>query len=324
MVSSVETAQEKTSALFWSRLNNNPGTPSPAPPKEPNQAGVAPDDKPPPGPSATVNHQSNTAKVDAKEQETKKEKLPTRENVEAVNKGSEATKNNEVESVEASISSLASEKRKIELNGVSKPAIPSEKDQAKSKREVVKEGTTKQPVNAPSIGIKSTLQKSNVETVRSADGVEGRWPKETLEREEPKTQANDAKEFQANDKKREDPPATMKQGVRGVLRMKNLNNNKLSGTAGAEELSETNKDDVKLTRKAEDTSSLKPALVGAENPPFSAPEKKTVTFAEPLNEGGEIEMFVNNSKDLAAGKDRKSDIHAPPTLGMVIFMYFSE
>ncbi|XP_067040248.1 uncharacterized protein [Acropora muricata] len=315
-VSSVETAQDQTPALFWSRLNSNPPIPSTAPPKEPNQASVAPDDKSPPGTSATVNHQSNTAKVDAKEQETRKERLPTRENVEAGNKASEPTKKNDFESVEASNISLASERRKLELNGVSKPAIAAEKDQAKNKREVVKEVTTKQPVKDLSSGIK-TLQKSNVEAVRSADVVEGRWPKETSERSEPKIQANDVKEFEANDKKREESPVTSKQAVRGVIRMKNLNN-KLSGTPEAEEQSEANKDEVKSMRKAEDTPSLKPALVGAEHPQFSAPEKKTVTFAEPLNEGGEIEMFVHNSKDLAAGKDRKSDIYAPSTLVSVV------
>ena len=321
-VSSVETAQDQTPALFWSRLNSNPPIPSTAPPKEPNQASVAPDDKSPPGTSATVNHQSNTAKVDAKEQETRKERLPTRENVEAGNKASEPTKKNDFESVEASNISLALERRKLELNGVSKPAISAEKDQAKNKREVVKEVTTKQPVKDLSPGIK-TLQKSNVEAVRSADVVEGRWPKETSERSEPKIQANDAKEFEANDKKREESPVTSKQAVRGVIRMKNLNN-KLSGTPEAEEQSEANKDEVKSMRKAEETPSLKPALVGAEHPQFSAAEKKTVTFAEPLNEGGEIEMFVHNNKDLAAGKDRKSDIYAPSTLGIPIFMYFSQ
>lgn len=322
-VSSVETAQDQTSALFWSRLKSNSGIPSSVPPKEPNQASVAPDDKPPSGTSATVNHQSNTAKVDAKEQETRKEKLATRENVEAGNKGSEAGKKNDVESVEASNISLASERRKIELNGASKPAISVEKDQAKNKKEVVKEGTTKQPVKDYSPGIK-TLPKLNVETTRSADIVEGRWPKETSERSEPKIQANDAKEFEANDKKREESPVTSKQAVRGVIRMKNFNNNKLSGTPEAEEQSEANKDEVKSMRKAEETPSLKPSLVGAEHPQFSAPEKKTVTFAEPLNEGGEIEMFVNNGKDLGAGKDRKSDIYAPSTLGIAIFMYFSQ
>ena len=321
-MSSVEAAQDQTSAMFWSRYNSNPANPSTAPPKEPNQASVAPDDKPPPGTSATVNHQSNTAKVDAKEQETRKEKLPTRENVEAGNKASEPTKKNDFESVEASNISLASERRKLELNGVSKPAISAEKDQAKNKREVVKEVTTKQPVKDLSPGIK-TLQKSNVETVRSADVVEGRWPKETSERSEPKIQANDVKEFEPNDKKREESPVISKQAVRGVIRMKNLNNNKLSGTSEAEEQSEANKVEVKSMRKGEETPSLKPAIVGAEHPQFSAPEKKTVTFAEPLNEGGEIEMFVNNSKDLAAGKDRKSDIYAPSTLGIAIFMYFS-
>lgn len=320
---SAKPSQDQTSAEFWSRLINSPGTPGPVTPKEQFPASAATDNKQPPVPSTTINHQSTTAKVDEKELETRREKLPTREhkepvskNVEGLNNESGVAKKCELDTVETSNSTVTSEK-KIEPNEVRKSAFPSEKNPVKDSKDLSKEATlnvTKQPGTA----FANELNASNVEQVKLVDSPVRRtaWSKETPERGEPKPRENEVKELEANDKKTAEPPSSMKQGVRGVIRMSNLSNNRtLQATeASAAEPGDTNKDDARLSKKPDDSPSLKPALVGAESPPSSNPEKKTVTFAEPLNESAEVKLLFNTGKDVVAGNDGKKDILAPSTL----------
>ena len=321
---SAKPSQDQTSAEFWSRLINSPGTPGPVTPKEQFPASAATDNKQPPVPSTTINHQSTTAKVDEKELETRREKLPTREhkepvskNVEGLNNESGVAKKCELDTVETSNSTVTSEK-KIEPNEVRKSAFPSEKNPVKDSKDLSKEAAlnvTKQPGTA----FANELNASNVEQVKLVDSPVRRtaWSKETPERGEPKPRENEVKELEANDKKTAEPPSSMKQGVRGVIRMSNLSNNRtLQATeASAAEPGDTNKDDARLSKKPDDSPSLKPALVGAESPPSSNPEKKTVTFAEPLNESAEVKLLFNTGKDVVAGNDGKKDILAPSTLG---------
>lgn len=328
--SSTEAAPDQSPAEFWSRLKNTQAKPTPAVPKELNQATVATDNKQPSVATSPTNHQPNSAKVDEKEQETRKERPPTKElkapasqNIEAVNKIGEPSKRIEVKALETSSNPVALESGKMEQSEAAKPTLLPEKDVVKDKVDLSK-GTLlnemKQPVTSTSSELKATVQKPNTEEVKFVDVAEVRtaWSKEMPERREPKAQEkgpeNNAKELVAAEVKKTEKLPTVKQGVRGVIRMTNLNS-KPQQASETEDQVETSKDDVKLLRK-DDTPSLKPALVG-ESSASSSPEKKTVTFAEPLNESGEIKVLVNTAKDLG-GKDGKREIHAPPTLGIAI------
>lgn len=308
-------------------------------PKELNQDSPT-ENKPPSALTSPTNHQSHTTKPDEKELETRKErpvtkesKAPLPQNGEVVNKPGEVAKKAEVKSVETSSNHVAMESFKAEQSETPKQSLPLDKELVKGKVEASK-GTslneTKQPTTAlpPSIDLKSTAPKPNIEEVKVVDVAEVRTAraKESSEGKEPKAQEKspeiNAKEIEAEVKKTEEVPS-VKQGMRGVIRMTNFSSKPLQNN-DTEDQVDTYKDDIKLLRKEEivvkDTPNLKSALVG-ESSASSAPEKKTVTFAEPLNEGGEIKVLVNTTKDLG-GKDGKREILAPPTLG-IIFIFFS-
>ncbi|KAJ7371188.1 hypothetical protein OS493_027298 [Desmophyllum pertusum] len=148
--------------------------------------------------------------------------------------------------------------------------------------------------------------------------------KGTTEKKELKTQdkppENNTKAVEPEVKKSDEPLPVKPQGVRGVIRMANFNTKPQQATQENEDQEETPKDDIKLLRKedsvAKEAPSLKSALVG-EGSASAPPEKKTVTFKEPLKEGGEIKVLVNTGKDLV-GKDGKRDVLAPPTLVSVV------
>ena len=326
--SSTEAAPDQTPAEFWSRLKNNQAKPATGGTKELNQATAATDNRQPCVATSPTNHQPNSAKAEEKDQESKKEKPPTKElkapvsqNIEAVNKVGEAAKKMEVKAPETSSNPVVSESGKMEQSEAVKPTLPPEKDVVKDKVDLSK-GTllneTKQPVTGSSSELKATVQKPTTEEVAFVDVAEVRtaWPKDTLERKEPKAQdkspQNNTKELEAAEVKKTEKPPAVKQGMRGVIRMANPNN-KPQQASEAEDQVETKKDDVKLLKKDDTTPNLKPALVG-ESSASSSPEKKTVTFAEPLNEDGEIKVLLNTTKDLGA-KDGKREILAPSTLG---------
>lgn len=320
-LSSTEAAPDQSPAEFWSRLKNTQGKPATTPPKELNQAGASTDDK---LPSPLTNHQLHTAKLEEKRLETRKEKpltkepkVPVPETSETGNKEGEAVKKIDVQAPETNSSRVALESSKTEKSEAVKPVMSPEKDLVRDKMEVSKGALlieSKQPVTAPSTELKVTVQKPTTEEVKLVDVSEARtaWSKEMLERKEPKPQESSVKEHEMETKKTEEPPP-VKPGVRGLIRMTNLNNKPQQASETKDQV-ETHKDDVKLVRK-EDTPSLKSALAG--EGPTSVPEKKTVTFAEPLNEGGEIKVLLNTAKDLA-GKDGKREILAPPTLVSVV------
>ena len=314
---STEAAPDQSPAEFWSRLKNTQGKQPPITPKE-NHLNTA-ENKPPSVPTSPTDQQAHMVKPEEKELETKKEKPLTKE-VKAP-----ATLNSEVESLEG----------KIEQNESQKQALFLEKEQSKSKVELSKGGHVNEikpsaPTVSPSVEVKGISSESNAEEVKFADVVEPRsaWAKETTERKELKTQdkspENNAKEMEPEVKKSEEPVSVKPQGVRGVIRMSNLNS-KPQQSAEIEEQEEAQKEDIKLLRKEDSATkevpNLKSALAG-EGASTSSPEKKTVTFAEPVKEGGEIKVLVSTAKDLA-GKDGKREVLAPPTLGrLLLFLFF--
>lgn len=325
---STEAAPDQSPAEFWSRLKNAQGKTVPMVPKEGNQASAATENKPTSVPTSPATQQSHTTKVEEKEPETKKERPQTKEfkepashNVDAVNKLGEAAKKMEVKLPETNSNNVTLENGKTEQSESPKQAVVTEEELVKGKVDLSKgalSNDTKQPATALPFSIeqKTTAPKPNVEEVKSVDVAEPRtsWAKESPENKgtkpQEKTPESYAKEVDAEVKKMEEQPS-LKQGIRGVIRMNNLNS-KPQQAAETEDHMEAQKDDIKLLKK-EDTPSLKSALVG-ESSASSAPEKKTVTFAEPLNEGGEIKV-----KDLP-GKDGK--IIAPSTLGLFICLFF--
>ena len=282
------------------------------------------ENKPPSLPTSPTDQQAHTAKSEEKELETKKEKPPTKE-VKVP-----ATPNSEVESLEASNNHVSSETGKKEQIESQKQALFLEKEQLKGKVELskgvhVNEIKPSAPTVSSAVEVKGISSKANVEEIKFADVVEprGAWAKETTERKELKTQEktleNHAKEMEPEVKKSDEPLSVKSQGVRGVIRMTNLNS-KPQQSAESDEQEEAQKEDTKLLRKEDSVTkevpNLKSALAG-EGSSTSSPEKKTVTFAEPVKEGGEIKVLVSTAKDLA-GKDGKREVLAPPTLGTVL------
>ena len=288
----------------------------------------ATENKPPSAPTSPTNQQAHTAKPDEKELETKKERPPTKEvKVPGAQNGEVVNKMAESKTSEAS-NNVQLERNIKEQNEPQKQALPLEKELSKGKVELSKGvhlNELKQPATTvpSSAEVKSVSPKSNVEEVKFADATEARnaWVKESTEKRELKTQdktpENNIKETESDLKKPEEPPTIKPQGVRGVIRMNNLNS-KPQQAAETDEQEETQKEDIKLLRKedlvAKELPNLKSALAGEGS--SATPEKKTVTFAEPLNESGEIKLLVGTAKDLA-GKDGKREVIVPPTLGMV-------
>lgn len=282
----------------------------------------ATENKPPSVPSSPTDQQPHTAKPEEKELETKKEKPLTKE-VKAP-----ATQNSEVGSLEASNNHVSPETGKKEQNESQKQALFLEKEQLKGGKVEFSKGdyVNEIKVSAPTVSSaveKGISSKSNAEEAKFVDVVEprGAWAKEGSLKKELKTQdkspENNAKEMEPEVKKSEEPLSAKPQGVRGVIRMTNLNS-KPQQSAENEEQEEAQKEDIKLLRKEDSATkevpNLKSALAG-EGPSTSSPEKKTVTFAEPVKEGGgEIKVLVSTAKDLA-GKDGKRDVLVPPSLG---------
>lgn len=323
---STEAAPDQSPAEFWSRLKNTQGKQPPVPSKE-NHVSTA-ENKPPSVPTSPTDQQSHTTKPEEKEPEAKKEKPLTKE-VKAP-----ATPNSEVESLDASNNHVSPETGKKEQNESQRQALFVEKEQLKGKVELSKGGHLNEiKPSAPNVSssgeVKGISSKSNVEEVKFTDVVEprGAWAKEASESKELKTQdktpENNVKEMQPEVKKSEEPLSVKPQGVRGVIRMTNLNS-KPQQSADSQEQEETQKEDIKLLKKEDSVTkevpNLKSALAG-EGTSTSSPEKKTVTFAEPVKEGGEIKVLVSTAKDLA-GKDGKREVLAPPTLGTVLLFLF--
>lgn len=308
-------------------MKNTQGKP-PASPKE-NHINAT-ENKPSSTPTSPTSQQPHSAKPEEKELETKKERPPTKE-VKAPGAQNSDAVHKMVESKvpEASSNHVPLETSKKEQSESQKQTLPLEKEPSKGKTEHSKglhSNEIKQPAPTVSLSVevKSVPPKSNVEEVKFADAeVRNAWAKEPTEKKELKTQdktpENNIKEIHVEPdlKKPEEPPSVKLHGVRGVIRMTNLNN---KPQQTAEEQDETQKEDIKLLRKedsvAKEVPNLKSALAG-EGSASSTPEKKTVTFAEPLNEGGEIKVLVSTAKDLA-GKDGKREVLAPPTLGMML------
>lgn len=320
---STEAAPDQSPAEFWSRLKNTPGKQPPVTPKE-NHLNTG-ENKPPSVPTSPNDQQSHTAKPVENELETKKEKPPTKE-VKAP-----ATPNSEVESLEAIDNHVSPETGKKEQNE-SQKALVIEKEQSRGKVDLSKGGHVNEikpsaPTVSNSLEVKGTSPKSNVEEVKFVDADEPRgvWARESPDKKELKTQdktpENNAREVETEVKKTDEPHSVKPQGVRGVIRMTNLSN-KPQQSAESEEQEETQKEDIKLLRKEDSVTkevpNLKSALAG-EGTSTSSPEKKTVTFAEPIKEGSEIKVLVSTAKDLA-GKDGKREVLAPPTLGTVLLL----
>ena len=321
-----EAAPDQTPAEFWSRLKNTQGKQPPVAPKE-NHVNTA-ENKPPSVPTSPTDQQSHVAKPEEKELETKKEK-PLAKEVKVP-----ATPNIEVQSLEASNNHVSPDTGKKDQNESQKQALFLEKEQLKGKVDLSKgvhmnEIKPSAPTVSSSVEVKGTSSKSNVEEVKLADVIEprGAWVKEATERKELKTQdktpENTAKGIEPEVKKSEEPLSVKPQGVRGVIRMTNFNS-KPQQSAESEEQEETQKEDIKLLRKEDSVTkevpNLKSALAG-EGTSTSSPEKKTVTFAEPVKEAGEIKVPVSTAKDLV-GKDGKREVLAPPTLGTVLLFFF--
>ena len=307
-------------------MKNTQGKQPPVNPKE-NHLNTA-ENKPPSVPTSPTDQHSHTAKPEEKELETKKEKPPAKE-VKAP-----ATTNSEVESLEANDNHVLPETGKKEQNESQKQALFIEKEQLKGKVDLSKGGHVNEikpsaPTVSSSVEAKGISSKSNVDEVKFADAVEprGAWVKESPDKKELKTQdktpENNAREVELEVKKTDEPPSVKPQGVRGVIRMTNLSS-KPQQSAESEEQEETQKEDIKLLRKEDSVTkevpNLKSALAG-EGTSTSSPEKKTVTFAEPIKEGSEIKVLVSTTKDLA-GKDGKREVLAPPTLGTVLLLLF--
>ena len=282
------------------------------------------ENKPQSVPSSPTDQQPHTAKPEEKELETKKEK-PLAKEVKAP-----ATPNSEMGSLEASNNHVSPETGKKEQNESQKQALFLEKEQLKggkvefSKGVHVNENKVSAPTVSSAVEVKGISSKSNAEEAKFVDVVEprGAWAKEGTEKKELKTQdkspENNAKEVEPEVKKSEEPLSAKPQGVRGVIRMTNLNS-KPQQSAESEEQEEAQKEDIKLLRKEDSVTkevpNLKSALAG-EGISSSSPEKKTVKFAEPVKEGGEIKVLVSTAKDLA-GKDGKRDVLAPSSLGKI-------
>lgn len=314
-------------------MKNAQGKPPP-PPKE-NHVNTT-ENKPPSLPTSPTSQQPHTAKPEEKELETKKErplakevKAPGAPNSDVVNKMESKT-------LDTSSNHVPLESGKKEPSESPKQALPLEKEQSKGKVELSKgvtlneiKPTTTTTVSS-SVELKSVPPKSTVEEIKFTDPVEARgaWGKESTEKKELKTQdkppENNTKAVEPEVKKSDEPLPVKPQGVRGVIRMANFNTKPQQATQENEDQEETPKDDIKLLRKedsvAKEAPSLKSALVG-EGSASAPPEKKTVTFKEPLKEGGEIKVLVNTGKDLV-GKDGKRDVLAPPTLGIVAYIFF--
>ena len=318
---STEAAPDQSPAEFWSRLKNTQGKPVPMMPKELNQSG---ENKPSSAPTSPTNHQSHTTKLEDKELETRKERPQSKEpkvpavshNGEAVNKLGEVAKTVEVKPVETSSNCLLLESCKTEQRESPKQTLLLEKELVTGKVELSKEASCDE-AKQQATELKTTPPKPDIEGISHANATEARtaWSKEPPENKEPKGQEKSPKnnviEIEEELKKTEELPF-VKQSVRGVIRMTNLNSKPQQ--AADIEVETAHRDDIKLLKK-DDTPSLKSALVG-ESSVTSAPEKKTVTFAEPLNEDGEIKVLVNTGKDLTC-KDGKREILVPSTLGIV-------
>ena len=322
---SSEAAPDQSPAEFWSRLKNTQGKQPPVTPKENHMNAV--ENKPPSVPTSPTDQQSHTAKPEEKEQETKMDKPLTKEVKAPV------TPNSEVESLEANDNHVSQETGKKEQNESQKQALFGEKEQLRGKVDLSKGGHVNEikpsaPTISSSVEVKGMSSKSNVEEEKFADAAEprGAWTKESPEKKELKTQdktlENNAREVKPEVKKTDEPHSVKPQGVRGVIRMTNLNS-KPQQSAESEEQEETQKEEIKLLRKEDSVTkevpNLKSALAG-EGTSTSSPEKKTVTFAEPVKEGNEIKVLVSTAKDLA-GKDGKREVLAPPTLGTVLLLF---
>lgn len=313
-------------------MKNTQGKQPPATPKE-NHVNAT-ENKPSSLPTSPTSQQAHAAKPEEKELETKKEKLLTKEVKAAATLNGEVVSKVESKSLEASSNHVSQETGKKEQNDSQKQASPLEKEQLKGKVELSK-GVHLNEIKQPAPTVSSSVEvqgislKSNVEEVKFVDVVEprGAWAKESTERKELKTQdkspENNAKEMEPEVKKSEEPLSVKPQGVRGVIRMTNLNS-KPQQSAESEEQEEVQKEEIKLLKKEDSVTkevpNLKSALAG-EGSSTSSPEKKTVTFAEPLKEGGEIKVLVSTAKDLA-GKDGKREVLAPPTLRTVLLFAF--
>lgn len=289
----------------------------------PKENHVNTENKPPSLPTSPTNqHQSPAAKQDEKELETKKERLLAKEVKVPAAVNSEVVTKMESLSLETSSNHGPLETSKKEQSDSQKQAVPLEKELLKGKVDLSKGHQSneikQQTTVTSSVEVESVLQKSHVEEGKFVNSSETRsaWIKEPAERKEVKTQdktpESSTKELEQETKKSEDLNSVKSQGVRGVIRMTNLNS-KPQQAVEVEDQEEIQKEDVKLSRKedsvAKDVPNLKSALAG-EGSASTSPEKKTVTFAEPLNEAGEIKLFH------LAGRDGKRDVLAPPTLGM--------
>ena len=326
-------------------MKNTPGKP-PVTPKE--ISAVLAENKQLVTPPEPTNQQSDevkasdeTKEVEAKLKETlhNDSKKPGAQNGEAVEKLG-------IKKAEVCELHVSSEANKKQQTDALKLGLVLEKELPKDKSELSKasplEEVKKPVVSSDSFGTRdgSPRAKGNevsappklVESAKSAP------PAQTAKPSVPKAQDpvadGNARETKPEETKLEETPP-VKQGVRGVLRMANLNG--LTETLGKQpqgaddtekqgNITDSKNEDVKPLRKDEspvkDPPSLKPVLLGGSTTlpgvaAAAASEKKTVKFAEPLNEAGEIKVLVNPAKNLP-GTDGKREILAPPTLGKLL------
>lgn len=294
-------------------MKNNQLKPA-GPPKENH---VSTENKPPSVLTASQ-HQSHGEK----ELETEKERFLAKEVKIPVALDSESATKTESWSLETSSVLGPLENAKKEQSDTQKQPLPVEKELLKGKIDLPKGrplNEFKQHTTASSSDLESVPQKSNMEENKLMDSAEIKsvWIKDSNERKDVKTQDktpdSSAKLLEQETKKTEELVAKP-QGTRGVIRVSNVNN-KSKQAMVSEHQEEALKEDGNLFRKEDsvpkDTPNLKSALAG-EGSASTSPEKKTVTFAEPLNGGGEIKVLH------LAGRDGKRDVVAPPTLGIVI------
>lgn len=310
---SSEAAPDQSPAEFWSRLNNSQLKPT-GPPKENH---VSTENKP--LSVSTANHQQPHGE---KELELEKERLLVREVKVPGALNSENVTKTESWSLETSSSPSPLENAKKEQSETQKQPLPVEKELLKGKVDLPKGrplNDFKQPTTASSSDVESVPLKSNMEESNLIDSAEIRstWIKDPNEKKDVKTQdkaPDSSAKLSEQEAKKTEELAVKPQGTRGVIRVSNVNN-KSQQVMDAEDQEEALKGDSKLFRKEDsipkDAPNLKSALAG-EGPASTSPEKKTVTFAEPLNGGGEFKVLH------LAGRDGKRDVHVPSSLVSVV------
>lgn len=311
---SSEAAPDQTPAEFWSRLNNNQRKPT-GPPKENH---VSTENKPPS--VSTANHHQSHGE---KELETEKERLLAREVKVLGALNSENDTKTESWSLETSSIPGPLENAKEEQSQTQKQPLPVEKGLLKGKTDLPKGhplNEFKQLTTTSSSDVESVPLKSNMEERNLIDSAETRsaWIKDPTEGKDVNTQdkaTDTSTKLSEHEAKKTEELVVKPQGTRGVIRVSSVNSKSQQVMKG-EDKEEASKGDSKLLRKddsiSKDAPNLKSALAG-ESSASTSPEKKTVTFAEPLNGGGEFKVLH------VASRDGKRDVHVPSSL-VSVFM----